>query len=193
MVFRRPPSAFDVKRDILPLFVVSDADGGRVVSYEGTAFLAAPHVAITCWHCVARELLPDQHYAVAVQGESVFYHLMQIERDPSGLDLAIARVDELVPTLGLTVANDEEIGQNLDVVTYGYPLGLVTHSPDGDAVISVPGRVLRGYVTRVFTAQPGDYARTLTIELDMPAPAGLSGAPLLVMGMELKLVGVVYG
>jgi hypothetical protein len=193
MSIKRPPAQFTVKHDILGVFVVTDADGGRVVSYEGTAFIVAPHLIVTCWHCVRRELPAAEHYAVAVQGDNNFHHLSDIEPDPAGLDLATAHVDELVPTLSLKLARDGEVLQNLDVVTYGYPLGIVTTSPDGNGLIDAPGRVLRGYVTRLFTDRPTGFSPTRAIELDMPTPAGLSGAPVMVMGADLSLVGVVYG
>jgi hypothetical protein len=61
----------------------------------------------------------------------------------------------------------------------------------------VQPRVFRGYITRDFidNNHPG-WGPQRAYELDMPAPRGLSGAPLIVHSIGpvgLRLVGVVYG
>jgi hypothetical protein len=52
-------------------------------------------------------------------------------------------------------------------------------------------RVLHGYITRIFWAQT-TYGEVPTIEADMAAPAGVSGAPL-IDATTREVVGVVYG
>lgn len=52
-------------------------------------------------------------------------------------------------------------------------------------------RTLKGYVVRRFHYAQTRFETTLSYELDMPAPEGLSGAPLMTLAGEV--LGVVYG
>ena len=54
------------------------------------------------------------------------------------------------------------------------------------------GRYLQGYVTRSFAYEHQEFGRITSYELDMPAPTGLSGAPLLKVG-TMEVYGVIYG
>jgi hypothetical protein len=194
MPIARRDRILHVGRDIVSIFTVRQLNprDEEVLTFEGTGFLVAPHALVTCWHCVRRPLAEDERYAVIFPGESDCYGLSNIEQHRAGLDLATATVESLVPTVSWSLATDAEVMQGREVWSYGYPLGVVTQRHDGWKEIDVSGRYLRGYVTRTFTPQLQDYGRTPTIELDMPAPAGLSGAPLVLVGRR-KLVGVVYG
>jgi hypothetical protein len=188
------PTRFNVTRDILPLFVAEERGGTKVdlVSFEGTAFVVAPSVIVTCWHCVRRPLTERQAYAVGLG--QMLYPLTEVQQDPRGLDLAIARVDGLVPSLGLRLAEDEDVLQGQEVMAYGFPLGQVSRGVHGAARPDVASRVLHGYITRRFVASLPGFISTLSLEIDMPAPAGLSGAPVIVRGRRPMLLGgVVYG
>ena len=54
------------------------------------------------------------------------------------------------------------------------------------------GRFLEGYVMRSFYYEHLRFGRTPSYELDMPTPAGLSGAPLVRTGSQ-DVIGVIYG
>lgn len=86
----------DVSETILPI-VVSDLSRNppKTVSFEGTGFLPASGLFVTCWHCVQAELPPRHTYAAVVfRGDStVCYPLSHIERDANGSDIAIARIE----------------------------------------------------------------------------------------------------
>lgn len=103
----------------------------------------------------------------------------------NGSDLASGNVP-LVGGAGLSLhGTTEKVGA--DVWTYGYPL---TSPPDEDSPSwKFDGRFLQGYVTRHV-----DYgeARIPSYELDMRAPEGLSGAPIMLF-RSTEVVGVVYG
>ena len=53
-------------------------------------------------------------------------------------------------------------------------------------------RLLKGYVTRTFQHDVPGFGMTRAAELDMPAPAGLSGGPLF-RGKTANVMGVIYG
>ena len=95
-----------VGSDIFPLFIVRKTTPVDVVSFQGTAFLIAPSLLTTCWHCVSSQLAEDQAYAVAVEGEAPGAYralfLSNVSRDDNGTDLATANID-LQPTLGLSL------------------------------------------------------------------------------------------
>lgn len=178
--------------DILPIFVLAVSGSAQeAVSFEGTGFLVAPQVLVTCWHCVKAELPPGQLYVVPVG--PTLYELSRIEPDPSGLDLATATVEELRPTLDLRLASDADVLPGIDVTTFGYPADTVL-ALDERGKFNYSGRVLKGYIARRFHAAPTGPIVTPTLELDMLAPAGLSGAPLLIHGHNTNtVVGVLYG
>jgi hypothetical protein len=54
------------------------------------------------------------------------------------------------------------------------------------------GRLLRGYITRLFRYDDHSLGRISAYELDMLAPEGLSGAPLVYRPGD-SVIGVVYG
>ena len=49
---QRSERTINVRRDILPIFVISPRDGD-VLSYEGTAFLVRAAILVTCWLAIA--------------------------------------------------------------------------------------------------------------------------------------------
>jgi hypothetical protein len=107
--------------------------------------------------------------------------LQDIHRDPGGSDLATAAID-LPETLGFELAS-EDPGAGTDVYSFGYPF---------TTRLEVESRLLRGYITRGFRYDHPSLGDVLSYELDIPCPAGLSGAPVLRPGSR-RLLGVVYG
>jgi hypothetical protein len=93
---RDSASGWNPVTDILPIFVADYAyEQPPPVSHEGTGFLVGKSVFVTCWHCVRAELEGDLAYAAARQlpnGQYVLSRLVDIQQDPSGTDLATARV-----------------------------------------------------------------------------------------------------
>lgn len=175
--------------DILPIFMLSTSGDIRLEEFEGTGFLIAPHVLVTCWHCVSRPLAPGQAFMAAVrdeQGRYVPVQLTNVERDPAGSDLATATVN-LLPQLNLSLAETSpEYG--VDVWSFGYPLTDRT----GPGKFGLGGRFLQGYVMRAFFHEYAGFGRTPAFELDMPCPSGLSGSPVVALGSR-HVIGVVYG
>ena len=111
----------------------------------------------------------------------------------NGSDLATALVVDYVPEFKMTLADAPAL-MGADVQTYGYPLTTVRPSPKhaGTINFALNDRFLQGYIMRVFHYEHTQYGRVVSYELDMPAPAGLSGAPLIEMG-STTVIGVIYG
>jgi hypothetical protein len=82
-----------------------------------------------------------------------------------------------------------------EVFSLGYPLADRTRSSDREIVVEMTARTLKGYVVRTFeNTRHAGFGPQLSYELDMPAPSGMSGAPVLQTGNgSVRLVGVVYG
>jgi hypothetical protein len=157
----------------------------------GTAFLIAPGLAVTCWHVVADAVEQGKRIAVVGRSSDRKYHGVELEeigRDEEGRDLASARV-RLTPQQSWSLATTA-LSPGADVLTFGYPL---TQEPnERRPTFSLESRYLEGYVTRTFYFDDPKFGRTPSYELDMRAPAGLSGAPLIRKGSR-EIVGVVFG
>jgi hypothetical protein len=182
-------SAVDADTDICPLFAVR-GNPSTPEAFLGTGFLIATGTMITCWHCVRDAVSQGLQIVMAFrQPGTLKTYLFSVVRDlapdKNGSDLASGRVDRIA-LFGLELANSP-IATGSDVWTYGYPL---TEAPSERAAEwRLAPRYLQGYVTRRFYY--GD-RRIPSYELDMRAPAGLSGAPIVEIPSR-RVVGVVYG
>ncbi|MFJ9372425.1 serine protease [Streptomyces sp. NPDC101455] len=149
--------------------------------WVGTGFTFGEGTFVTCWHCVGANLADDEVYFAAGRERgnqqslrSWPIELRQLARDVNGADLALGRIDpRFLPRLTLA-ADPLQWGD--DVVALGFPHTLDTTDADtGDKRIETHARVFKGYVTRLFY---DDYQRQPVVELNIPAPVGMSGAPL---------------
>ncbi len=187
---QKDPSLFPVSDHVFPI-VVEDVEAQRYVSYEGNGFVPVPGVLVTCWHCIAKSL-PANHRYVAVKmndygnnpGRFQNLPLAEISQDRSGTDLATASVEH-TPETPLAFPSGEIFIGN-DVWAFGFPFSNVAQR--GGLALSF--RTLKGYISRVFDHETADFGTIPSYELDMPAPAGMSGAPLFTLK---SLVGMVYG
>lgn len=187
-----PRFPLDTGHTVLPIFAANEK--GHAHTFRGTGFLIAPRLLLTCWHCVLGPLPPGHQYVVCFQPDSshatlwAFAQLRDVEQDRGGSDLATATVD-LSPDVELKLGKEPRMGE--DVFAVGFPL---TEPPsDSNPRFMVSRRYLQGYITRGFnhTIRPGS-APVPSFELDMKAPAGLSGAPL-IRARTNQVVGVIYG
>ncbi len=177
--------------DIFPVFVVRPDEQGAPIRFVGTGFIAAPRVFVTSWNVVRDELEDGQRYAAArrVVGGHEALHLSNITQDVGGRDLAIASIDR-DPTLGLSLpATIPPLGA--DVLAWGYPLAR-NDVCDDRLWFRLSPRYLQGYITRAFIFESRQFSDSAVYELDMPAPEGMSGAPLVRQGTN-ELLGVVFG
>jgi hypothetical protein len=154
----------------------------------GTAFIMAPGLILTCWHnvhgAIERGLEVSLVFTKPTGGHSG--QAVQFARDARGLDLASART-QAAPKHAFSVAADVSYGEH--VWSFGYPLTERPNERNPNYVLA--GRYIRGYVMREFENDVKSPPH-MSYELDMRAPKGLSGAPLLRQDTR-ELIGVVYG
>lgn len=194
---------YDIRRDILPIVVVKRSGYPTPKGYKGTGFLIGRGVFVTCHHCVADPVDEEETYAVLVpieyapelrneapDAQYAVSTLQDIEQDATGLDLATARVN--LEPIGLRLAEEGIRTMGEDVRTYGYPLTEDLPHPEEGRAIGLNGRYLKGYSTCNYSMDVPDYRSTPSEELDLPAPRGLSGAPVIRMD-SLEVIGVLYG
>jgi hypothetical protein len=191
-------------RDVLPIFIAPLPLGTAFRSFMGTGFRVTHDLLVTCWHCVASDLAPDEVYVVLGRDDNdspAAYTLADVERDRNGYDLATARVEDIdfPQTLNLELAEDEAPAGS-DVWAFGYPLTDREALPSGELRWELHPRYLQGYITRSFHYKhPNHPKKVPSYELDMRAPEGLSGAPVIAYPTftdptrRRQVVGVVYG
>jgi Trypsin-like peptidase domain len=181
--------------DILPLFYCRETDGTpQLVRSAGTGFRFGDSLVVTCWHCVA-DAAPGHGYAAGFRGEDggfAMVPLLNVTQDENGADLATASLSESPhpPEANLEL-NPHALTGGDDVWTYGYPLTPEIVGEDDPRNLGLNGRRLEGHVTRPFRYEHPPYGDVRCYEIDMPAPEGLSGAPLL-RGPGRAVAGVLY-
>jgi hypothetical protein len=189
--------------DILPIFLCEATPAGPLqpVSFVGTGFRVADHILVTCWHCIP-ETQEGQLLAAVIEVEDGRYRsfeLTDLAQDANASDLALARLSIDIPAqMNLQLASVATTS-GADVWSYGYPLTTETLGPTGAPRFHLEARYLQGYVTRGFWHERPGYGAFPSYELDMPAPGGLSGAPVVRVqtlanrASRPQVVGVVYG
>jgi hypothetical protein len=174
---------------VLPVVTVDLAERWTA-GVHGSAWLASSGLVVTCRHCLPSPLPEGHVVAVAVKSETGSYQaypLYAVEADPRGFDLATARVDLSCDDPLPLYAGVGKIG--MPVWSFGYPMPSLRPEPGLRVGVSIYPRYLQGYVTRRFLGDPATFPK---LELDMPAPPGLSGAPLVLRGSD-QVVGIVFG
>jgi Trypsin-like peptidase domain len=172
-------------------------------SFRGTGFLIGKNVLVTCWHCVSPDIDDEDTFAVAVRWSdadkrsrkvppnSTYFvrNLYDIQQDLNGTDLATAKVDLNPEKLTL---GEDNLGYGSSLWTFGFPNTRDLPHPERGRSITLQGRYLQGYLTRTFWNETPHFGQVPSYELHMPAPIGLSGAPICELGTE-NVVGVIYG
>lgn len=175
-------------------------DRAEPTAFCGSGFILVGGVMVTCRHCFEDyPLKTDEYYgAVHTKANGAGYTALRIEAvsfDPSGVDLATAATGLQGSPLMLT-RGISGIGQ--DVGTIGHPgtYGRLRDETSGPLQFDQQSRWLEGYVTRGFVYERPDHKKVRSWEVDMPAPSGLSGSPLLLLRATESspvVVGVIYG
>ncbi|MGB9457294.1 MAG: serine protease [Bryobacteraceae bacterium] len=182
-----PTVEFPQLEYVMPILVVHQEDVAK--SFEGTGVVVAPGLFLTCWHCVRTPLSDGEYYAAvhmpnAERGPLRILDLLNITQDESGLDVALANIRHSPPEVLRFDDSPSVFGE--DIWTWAY-------RDDGrtPAGVAVTPRLLKGYITRPFKHQT-PFGITNAFELDLPAPAGTSGAPIF-RGRTNRLMGLIYG
>ncbi len=176
------------------VFAVNATDEGvtTALGVYGTGFLVRSGVFVTCRHCLP-ELPAGQRLAVSRKNDRGGYDawaLSMIEADERGHDLATARVD-------LDAEEAWPLYQGVMVPgmrcwSFGYPLPERRPEPTGDVTFAVAPRFVRGYVMRRYNGAIALGRPVPCGELDMTAPPGLSGGPVVFEGSD-HILGAYFG
>jgi hypothetical protein len=175
---------------VLPIFV---AEGDSILGFCGSGFLLGKGIFVTCWHCVSERRTGRRHVVgvLAEGNDSSVVDLRDVEQDAAGSDLAIGLV-EAQPSLPFRLAPAPYVLIGHDVWSFGYPYTDRRLTETGGCEFTLNGRILRGYATRTFPYDHPKGVRVESYELDMPAPKGMSGAPLVMRG-GFEVAGVMFG
>src|SRR6267143_3306252 len=190
------PSVAKIVANIFPIFTVKSGSQQRIIEFRGTGFFVAPRgIFLTAQHVLDRRLAEDESFNIVIEEpyESDNFALSRIidfEKDAGGFDLAIGRADFNNSSQFPLYKHKLTMGEPL--YTYGFPLTEGERRPDGFIDWKLNPRYFQGYLTRDLPYDhPGDKP-TPSYELSFPAPVGLSGSPLLLVG-TLNVAGVIYG
>lgn len=185
-------------RWILAIMIFEQDDVGiqHPTRFCGTGFLLPSGVFVTCRHCVDQPLQSNEQYG-AVRSSPGGYEMVRLHDlapDANGSDAATARTTITGSPYRLAAAPPDGVGHN--VATIGYPgtIGRRT-APNAQLQFDLQSRYIEGYVSRAFKYRPPDGREIRSWELDMPAPGGLSGAPLMAVKAigRADIIGLIYG
>ncbi len=177
--------------DVVPIFVITKTVPAKIISNEGTGFLIAPNLLVTCWHCVRKPLEENQTYAVNREQKAELFPLFNIQQDSNNTDLATANL-AMMPEAEFALA-EQDVYEGTDVHSFGYPLmNFELNEVTGERTPAIDFRLLKGYITRNFWRDDSVFGRGYAYELDMPTPEGLSGSPLFKSGSR-EVLGVIFG
>jgi hypothetical protein len=198
------PNQLAFEQHIFPIFTVdpAQAEGGSkptLDAFLGTGFLLSGGIFLTAWHVVEQALIlvalsvSCSRSTGRVSLNADYAPIHAFATDEHQTDLAIGYVRRLGgPGLELTRV---QAAPGEDVCTWGFPLmpPPQRREHDGAKVFGdMAPRYLQGYITRTAAVERPDGTAPAVIEMDMPAPAGVSGAPLLRKGRG-EVIGVIIG
>jgi len=165
-------------------------DENRLV-HAGTCFaFRTPLSALTARHCLAE----DRTYFVLFPGGGGFDNVLTIERHPTA-DIAVMwlegsrqKVEELGGDSDAAFFADgvSDLSLGDDFMSYGFP----SEGPAERAENGPIPRFFKGYFQRFYAVTQND-SNYEAVELSIPAPGGLSGAPLFRPGSRDMVMGLV--
>ena len=183
-------SGVNAFRVVLPVVATDDAVQQTLGVY-GSAFLIRSGVVVTCKHCLPTLPLGQRLAVCRSNGHGGYdpFPLSMVEVDARGHDLATAHVD-------LAAEEEWPLYQGVMVPgmrcwSFGYPLPETRPAPGQAPTYAIAPRFVRGSVMRRFNGAFVDGKAFPCGELDMTAPPGLSGAPIVFEGSD-HILGVYY-
>jgi len=172
----------DPSEIIVPLFGYRNVEKKWLFLGTGV-FCGTPPLLVTADH-----VLDNKCEAVKIQvtDPNTFYRASSVTRKPS-VDLAVLEIENYTPLVSCHLADDEEIVFNKPIFCYEYG---TTHNLGEQIVISPATRM--GNVTRFRNLQDKyGAAGEAMLELSFPALRGASGSPVVDMGAEIRLWGII--
>ena len=176
------PVKIDLSEIIVPLFGFNNLENKWLFLGTGV-FCGTPSLLVTANH-----VLDNMYKAIKIQvtDPNTFYRASFVARKPT-VDLALLKIEEYTPRLSCYLANDEEIVFNKPIFCYEYG---TTHNLGEQIVVSPATRM--GNVTRFRNLQDkyGTGGEAM-LELSFPALRGASGSPVVDIGTEIRLWGII--
>ena len=180
---------------IVPVVTVV-AGTTKVVDLWGTAFLVGSDLFMSAKHVFGIDVPQGQALAVVLFGgsgaEPIPVPARLIYSDPIR-DVAVARVDDWPRSDGLTLAPDNQLAMNTDILTIEYSepdRGILLE--DGQSAIGIGPNWHKGYMVREYVDRFGQQRPTACLDLSFPALKGASGAPA-VDGQTGLVLGMIVG
>jgi len=183
-------STIDIRKSVFPIFIIEHKNKAVPRAHTGTGFFISEKLLLTCWHCVNLELRGNEEFMLWNRSDNKNYVLQEPMQDENNTDIAIAYVD-INGIEPLQMCNHElDMAQN--VWSFGFPLVDKMSDVEIGHKFSLNPRAIKGYVMRSFNHNHLTYPENHFYELDMPAPEGLSGAPIVKEGTK-EVASVVTG
>ena len=172
----------------------TDGEPWQTQAVVGTAFAVGDRV-VTCWHILKGAAEAGLEVGLTFPDGGIRRFVpVAFERSSDGHDLAIGELP-WTPEPQFSLSGD--LHEGLDVYSYGYPLTQISQDLDGERTFKLGLKLFKGYVVSATALEFPGYPVASGLELDMPAPGGMSGAPLLRdtpgSGGTRDVVGVIQG
>lgn len=180
---------FDPLDVIGSVFTYEVKDGEAKIVHLGTCFAFRSAITvITAAHVVREE---GRSYRVFFPRTNVFYEVSEVVLHPEA-DIALLRLAPMeVPGVEFPEeafwdgVSNYSLGE--DLMSFGFP----SDGPSEDAANTPTPRLFKGHIQRIFNYNAHEQWSYLAAELSIPAPGGLSGAPLFRLGAQEMVVGLV--
>jgi len=177
MSMRISPSEF-----VVPLFGFNKKENKWIFLGTGFFFGKPPYLA------TANHVLGDMYEKIGIHviEKKEFYRASFVVRKPK-VDLAILKITKYEPSISCRLGTDEEISFTQAIYSYEYGTTLNL----GEATVISPATRM-GNVTRTRNL-PEDYGEggDTMLELSFPALRGASGAPVVSIGNEVVVWGII--
>ena len=169
---------------------------GTNVAHElwGTAFLVGPHLFMSARHVFGVEVPEGQTLSVVLFSDEgldpIPVPVTYVYTDP-GYDIAIARVEYWPRDDSFSLAPDDRLTMNTNILTIEYSEpGRQVPLEDGGTAMGIGPNWHKGYMVREYIARFGHARPTGCLDLSFPALRGASGAPVVdeISGLVLGMI-----
>ncbi len=166
-----------------------EEDSNRL-TYLGTCFrFASASICLTAAHCVSNEDAPRLQILFPDLGGDAEVARIRLHWT---YDVAILYLGH--PSGGGALPSGEAFENCTSSLRWGDEFGVIGFPSETIGTSQAPTfRMLVGHIQRYFQFRPPNYGGCTVAEMSVPAPAGLSGAPVYLRSDPRLVIGVVVG